>query len=66
MTAHHIIFRYDDAREKEMWVSDVLTACMVMLNMSLSIDALPIDIPSQSPTTELARPITTELSNKDV
>ena len=49
-----------------MWVSDVLTACMVMLNMLLSIDALPIDIPSQSPTTELARPITTEFSNKDV
>ena len=24
LTAHHIIFRYDDEDEKEMWVSDVV------------------------------------------
>ena len=31
LTAHHIIFRYDDGNEKEMWVSDVVHICPIVL-----------------------------------
>ena len=31
LTAHHIIFRYDDEDEKEVWVSDAVHLCLVVL-----------------------------------
>jgi hypothetical protein len=31
LTAHHIIFCYDDEKEKEMWVSDVVHLCSIVL-----------------------------------
>ena len=34
LTAHHIIFRYDDENEKEMWVSDVVHLCLIVLKES--------------------------------
>jgi myotubularin-related protein 6/7/8 len=30
LTAHHIIFRYDDAEEKEMWVSGLVVTASLL------------------------------------
>lgn len=58
LTAHHIIFRYDDAEEKEMWVSGLVVTASSLVKMN-HVDAIPLDILGQSSSPDVARPIHT-------
>ena len=65
MTAHHIIFRYQDEDEKEMWVSDVVHLCLIVLKKR-AIDTIPIDITGQSSSTRSAGTIPAQFSYTNV
>lgn len=65
LTAHHIIFRYQDEDEKEMWVSDVVHLCLIVLKKS-AIDTIPIDITGQSSSTRSTGTIPAQFSYTNV
>ena len=64
LTAHHIIFRYNDEDEKEMWVSDIVHPCPMVLKRA--VDAIPINIPGQSSSTRSAGTIPAQFSYTNV
>jgi hypothetical protein len=65
LTAHHIIFRYDDEKEKEMWVSDVVHP-MSDSSQKRAVDAIPTDITGQSSPTRSAGTISAQFSYTNI